>query len=268
MKTVDLGVLDGPLLLFGGPYSNLQATKALLSVAQERGIAPTQMICTGDLVAYCADGAATVALLRDHGCAILAGNCEKQLAAGALDCGCGFDSGTTCDLLSAGWYAHANDTIDAGQRDWMADLPDLITFSHAGRRYAVVHGGATDISRFVWPTSPDAVFAEEFAAITQHVGAVDAVIAGHSGLAFERVSSKGLWLNAGAIGMPANNGDTATRYMLLQGGQVEICALKYDYDAAARAMEAAGLRQGYHSALRTGYWPSEEVLPLDLRRAG
>ncbi len=33
------------------------------------------------------------------------------------------------------------------------------------------------------------------------------------------------------------------------------------------AMERAGLTQGYHSALRSGYWPSEDVLPPELRRA-
>jgi len=61
MQIRDLGQLDGPVLLFGGPYSNLQATRAMRAEAQRRGIAPAACICTGDVVAYCGDAAATVA---------------------------------------------------------------------------------------------------------------------------------------------------------------------------------------------------------------
>jgi len=31
-------------------------------------------------------------------------------------------------------------------------------------------------------------------------------------------------------------------------------------------MEKAGLIQGYQEALRRGHWPSEDVLPVSLRR--
>ena len=48
MKLVDLGELDAPVLLFGGPYSNLQATQALVELAKREGIPASHMICTGD----------------------------------------------------------------------------------------------------------------------------------------------------------------------------------------------------------------------------
>ncbi len=32
-ETLELGVIDGPLLVFGGPYGNLQATRALQAEA-------------------------------------------------------------------------------------------------------------------------------------------------------------------------------------------------------------------------------------------
>jgi hypothetical protein len=43
--------VTGPLLVFGGPYSNLEATKAMLAEARRRAIAPGNIVCTGDLVA-------------------------------------------------------------------------------------------------------------------------------------------------------------------------------------------------------------------------
>ena len=43
--------VDGPTLVFGGPYSNLQATRAVLAEAARRGIPHQRVVCTGDVVA-------------------------------------------------------------------------------------------------------------------------------------------------------------------------------------------------------------------------
>jgi len=267
MNVQGLGDLDTPVLLFGGPYSNLQATRALRAEAARLEIAPDHVICTGDVVAYCADSAATVAEIRDWGCVVVAGNCEKQLATDALDCGCGFEEGTVCDLLSAAWYAHANAQVGADDRRWMGRCPDIVTFAQAGRRFAVIHGGLSDVSRFLWPTSPDAAFQQEIDLITSSVGPVHGVIAGHCGLAFTRRIGGVDWINAGVIGMPPNDGRPQTRFAVLEGGQAHTHMLDYDAQAARVAMEQAGLVQGYHTGLTGGYWPSEEVLPPELRGA-
>ena len=75
--------MDGPVLVFGGPYSNLEATLAVLDAARRRGIPPARIICTGDIVAYCADATATVDAVRAAGIHAIMGNCEESLAAGA-----------------------------------------------------------------------------------------------------------------------------------------------------------------------------------------
>ena len=129
MKPLELGIRDSSLLLFGGPYSNLQATQALFDQVRLRGIAADHVICTGDVVAYCAAPVETVARVRASGCTVVAGNCELQLAAGAMDCGCGFDEGSACDLLSAGWFAHATARVGQAERQWMAGLPEIAVFT-------------------------------------------------------------------------------------------------------------------------------------------
>lgn len=261
-KHVDLGVLDGPVLLFGGPYSNLQATEAVLRAC---AAASATAICTGDTVAYCGDPVATVAALRDVGCPVVAGNCERQLAQDADDCGCGFDEGSACDLLSGTWYAYARAQVSASDRAWMAACPDIISFAHLGARYAVIHGGVSDVARFIWPTSAELVFASEWDLIEATVGPVDHVVAGHSGIPFVRRLARGQWINAGVVGMPPHDGARQTRYALLQSGQVKVHKLDYDTGAAQAAMARAGLTQGYHGALQSGYWPSEDILPDALR---
>lgn len=252
---------DGPLLVFGGPYSNLQATRAVLTEAARRGIPAERVICTGDVVAYGADAAACCDLIMASGICVIAGNCEENLAEGALDCGCGFEEGTACDLLSRAWYAHADRQVTAAHRAWMAGLPRRITVRLPdGRRLAVLHGGASDISRFIFASTPPAELATEIAAT-----GCDGVIAGHCGIPFARQVGRGIWINAGAIGMPADDGTPRIWFALLTPGEagltVEILPLEYDHAAAAVAMRAAGLPEGYAAALGSGIWPSCDVLP-------
>jgi predicted phosphodiesterase len=267
MKHLDLGVLDDDVLLFGGPYSNLQALEAVLAWARAAGIAPERMICTGDIVAYCGAPLACVEAMQASGASVIAGNCEIQLAQGAGDCGCGFEDGTTCDRLSAAWYSFAQSQMTEDGRSWMGDLPDVISFEHQGLRYGVLHGGVTDVARFVFETDEDAVFAREWAALEALTGPVDGVIAGHSGIPFLRLTARGPWMNAGVIGMPPHDGAPQTRFAVLSGGKMRIEYLSYDVEAAMADMRAAGLPSDYRAALQSGYWPSEDVLPEALRVA-
>lgn len=265
MKVAELGVLNSPLALFGGPYSNAQATAAFFDALPAHGASPGTAICTGDVVAYCGDPRRTIDQVRASGCVVVAGNCERQLAQRAADCGCGFVPGTTCDTFSAAWYAYADAQVTGEDRQWMGMCPDIAVFSHQGQRYAVLHGGVSDVSRFIWSTSADRVFRREMEAVFDLLGPVDAVIAGHSGLPFQRDVNGVRWINAGVIGMPPHDGRQMTRYAILDGGEVTFHLLHYDVQAAVSQMATAGLTQGYDRALATGYWPSEEVLPSDLR---
>ncbi len=260
MRVQDFGAFDGGVTLFGGPYSNLQALKALA----DRVEGPA--ICTGDVVAYGGDPAATVQLIRDLGWPVIAGNCERQIAGDAPDCGCGFDEGTTCDLLSRGWYPLAKAAVDGEARHWMADLPDIGVFTQNGRRYAVLHGGASEVSRFLWPVTAQADFEFEINALEAAVGPVDGIVAGHSGIPFHRWIGRHHWINAGVIGLPPHDGQPETRFAVLNDNDVTFHRLGYDHSAARAAMEAASLTQGYHETLTSGIWPSEEVLPPALRR--
>ena len=89
MRQLDLGDIKGPILIFGGAYSNLQATQALIDAAQTHGIPAERCIFTGDSIAYCGNPSETLNLLRDFGCPMIKGNCEIELAVGSDTCGVG-----------------------------------------------------------------------------------------------------------------------------------------------------------------------------------
>src|SRR5664280_407965 len=70
-----------PIAIFGGCYSNLEATVALFQHIDRLGIPPCRRICTGDIVAYGADAEACVQLVRGAADHVVMGNCEESLAA-------------------------------------------------------------------------------------------------------------------------------------------------------------------------------------------
>jgi uncharacterized radical SAM superfamily Fe-S cluster-containing enzyme len=189
------------------------------------------------------------------------GNCEQSLAAGSADCGCGFPTGSTCEQLSAAWFNHATRELNADARAWMADLPRRIDIEIGGRRLAVIHGGVDIINRFIFASTAAAI---KFGEIRKT--GVDGIIAGHCGLPFTHAISTQLWHNAGAVGMPANDGTPRVWFSFLRaeadGIAIEHRALDYDYATAAAKMRRAGLPEEYAASLENGLWSSCDVLPL------
>lgn len=259
-QTLRLGEVDGPLLIFGGPYSNLQATQAIKSKAESLGIPPGQTICTGDIIAYCGDPVDTLDLIRDWGVHVVMGNCEESLGEGALDCGCGFETGSTCSLLSVDWYRFALGKINEGQKEWMRALPSRIDLTCRGRKIAIVHGSPDRMNRFIFPSTS----AKQKERELQQAQA-DIVVGGHSGIPFGQLLDGQAWLNSGVIGMPANDGTRNGWYLLLETNSDGIRAswyrLAYDAEAASTVMTVQGLRGGYQDTLLNGLWPSQDVLP-------
>lgn len=266
LQIKNLGVLEGSLLVFCGAYSNLEALETLIAIADHAGISDKNRLFLGDAVAYCADADRVVDRLIAYDYPAIAGNCERQLAQDAPDCGCGFETGSTCSLLSRAWYAYARQRISPHHRAWMASLPDWICFEHAQKRYVMIHGGADDLSRFIWSNAPKAVLQRQIDLIRDQIGAVDVVLCGHSGIYFKRNLAGVDWINCGVIGMPANNGQNQTQYVLIDAqGQANLQRLDYDYEITQQKMHDCGLVQGYDLCLQTGVWPSQESLPTELR---
>jgi hypothetical protein len=259
---------NGPVLFFGGCYSNLEATLALRREADRLGIRPDNIVCTGDVVAYGADPVATVAAVRDWGIHVIMGNCEESLGWSKDDCGCGFAEGTACQQLSIDWYAYANGELGADERTWMRSLSRRLDVAIGDCRLAVVHGSVESINGFVFASTPWADKERQIAKSGCH-----GVVGGHCGIPFNHAAGGRLWHNSGALGMPANDGTPRVWYSLFvpNGDAIEIrlVALRYDAGGAARKMRERGLPVGYAEALETGLWPSCDVLPAaELRRRG
>ena len=148
-RIVDLGTLKGPILLFGGVYSNLQALEELMRYVEKKGIPPENCISTGDLVGYCAQPEETIQLFKKWGAQGILGNVEVQLRDGAEDCGCDFREGSRCDGFSQLWFPFAQSKLSKDSINFVGSLPDHIQFNYAGKRVTILHGSYFNISEFI-----------------------------------------------------------------------------------------------------------------------
>lgn len=256
----NIGPLSGKVLVFGGVYSNLQALEQLKKIAGEWGISPGNIICTGDVVGYCAQPAACVSLIKSWGVHVIAGNVEIQLRSGEADCGCNFDEGSRCDLFSRKWYPYAQSKLTPDSIDWMKKLPDHLCFTYADLKVYVLHGSFFNNSEFIFQSTPWAEKQANFDAVGANI-----ILSGHCGIPFWQKQNDQFWLNAGVVGMPANDGTTRVWCLTLEENQAGFAFqhhhFTYDNELAATLMEQNRLPVEYSGTLRSGIWDNCEILP-------
>jgi len=258
--TQNLGVLQGKLLVFGGVYSNLQALEALQAIAKREHIPPQLIICTGDVVGYCAAPELCVQKIIQWGIHCIAGNVEIQLREGEGDCGCNFDEAGRCNLFSKQWYPYAQKQLSKTSIEWMKTLPDFLQFQYADLTTTVLHGSYHETAEFIFKSTDWAVKANNFTA-TQS----DLILAGHCGLPFHEIRDEKIWLNAGVIGVPANDGTTRVWYVILEDNNGQLGfkhhQFSYNHQLAAQKMKDNYLPFTYANTLETGIWDNCEILP-------
>ena len=256
MMIQDLGELRGELLVFGGPYSNLDALKALKKVADSRRIPLSNIICTGDVVGYCAYPDECIKFIAEWGIPTIAGNVEFNLRDEADDCGCNFDEGSRCDILSKQWFPFARSQVSETSMKYLKALPEFIRFQYNKLDYFVLHGSYENTSEFIFKSTPWELKKKNFDATKSQV-----VLSGHSGIPFLDSADGLLWINAGVIGMPANDGTLETWYVLIDKENVEFKRLAYEYNSAYEAMQSKPLPQSYAKTLINGLWDNCDILP-------
>lgn len=260
--THDLGILKGKLLFFGGVYSNLQALEALRLWASENSFASHQIFCTGDIGGYCANPMECFDLIRNWQINTIAGNVELQLKDNKDDCGCEFSPDGRCDLFSKTWYNYIKKQMDAVTGTWLTTLPHHITFTYAGKRFAIVHGSWFNTSEYIFDSTSWLIKKNNLEA-----AGVDTIVAGHCGLPFLNRHEHLTWFNPGVIGMPANDGLSNVWFATLElrNGLLDFRfhPLHYDHTKAAALIVKNQLPVSYAKTLETGIWDNCEILPAE-----
>ena len=257
----DIGKLTGKVLVFGGVYSNFQALQKMKQISEDLSILPENVICTGDVVAYCAQPEESVQEVINWGIHTIAGNVEIQLSEGQDDCGCNFRTGSRCNIFSNQWYPFAKDKLSVQSINWMKNLPEFIRFSYANRAVFALHSSFHHTSEYIFNSTPEEVLEKNFNDVNASV-----ILAGHSGLPFHRIDeAQKTWINTGVIGMPANDGTPRVWYAILDDETGDFSfnhfSFEYDFHKTANLMRKYQLPSEYALTLETGIWDNCEILP-------
>ena len=254
-----------PIAVFGGPYGNHLALRAMLEDAAARGAA--RLYCLGDLGGFGPRPQAMIPLLEEFGVACLLGNYDRALAERRPDCGCGYTHPAD-NAYARLAYAYTDARTAESDRAWLARLAPEIRFTRGGRRYLLCHGSPRQTNEFLWESASSDAF---LARIANEAGA-DQVLCSHTGLHWEREIPGGpAFVNVGAVGRPANDGRRAGWYAWFAAGrhEAELIAVPYDTSEVAREMDAEGLPPEFGETIRTGFWTTcLEVLPAKERARG
>ena len=151
----------------------------------------------------------------------------------------------------------------------MAALPKTRRIEVGGRRLLLVHGSPRKINEFLWESTSPVPFLERLLAERD----ADVLLCTHTGLHWKRRLSSGrLVVNCGALGRPANDGNTAVWYARLTVARetaVEFVPVLYDSEGMAREMVSEKLPPEFVETIRTGWWTTcLEVLPAKERARG
>ncbi|MDD0852171.1 metallophosphoesterase family protein [Halobacteriovorax sp. GB3] len=250
------------LIFFGGVYSNAEAFKAFLELMDNEEVSMDRLFHSGDLLAYCSSPKEVIQLIKERDINSILGNVEQQIVQEKSDCGCNFNEGSLCDTLSNQWYQFAKNQIDKKDKEYLSTFSDLIKIRYHQSNILLCHGSPNQISKYLFNSSRPEEFEKT---IDQSLSDIDIIISGHSGIPFCRFINEKLWINTGALGMPANDGTNRTWFVELnqEGTTIhyQLRSLIYDFEKEAELMRQNQLPEQYAKALETGLWPSLDILP-------
>ena len=255
------------IALFGGVYNNYLALEAAIADAQRRDV--DEIYCLGDLGAFGPHPDRVFPLLQDANVHCMQGNYDHSIGNELDDCQCGYTDPRD-NYFAQISYDYTLAHTSASNRAWMRDLPANYRLELAGRRILLCHGSPRKVNEFLWESTTSTHFlnylADEYAS--------DVIVATHTGIKWQRqLAQNRLFVNAGVLGRPENDGQTNVWYTLLEcsAGQidVEFVPVTYDHRRLAKEMLAEGLPREFAETIEHGWWTTcLEILPSKERRLG
>lgn len=234
--------------VFSDIHGNIQGLEAVLRDIAGRGA--VVVWCGGDLVGYGANPGEVVEAIQRRGIPTVMGNYDDGVGYFRIACGCDYpdEAAMARGLQSIAWTkAHTTDAHKA----YLRNLPYRLQRDLEGHQVVPVHASPARLNECLFDDLPDEVFRSHLAA----TGA-DVLVFGHTHKPFHRVLDGKHLVNCGSAGKP-NHGNPEATYTLLTltpgSVAVEICAVPYDHEAAARAIEATELPPEFARNLREGW---------------
>lgn len=255
------------IFVFGGIYNNHLSLRATLDAAADFGA--DEIYCLGDMGGFGPSPDKVFPLLRVAEVRCMQGNYDHSIGHRLDDCACGYTDPRDNHFARISYEYTFRNTSDAN-KDWLRDLPSGFRANWLGQRVLMAHGSPRRTNEFLWAsTSPDA-FLEHL--LTE--ADADLLLVTHTGIPWSRTLASGRTvINVGAIGRPANDGNTHVWGVTidLTGHRIRhaFVPIRYDHEALAEEMRNEGLPEEFVETILTGWWTTcLEILPAKERALG
>lgn len=236
--------------VLGCAYGNRRALQACLA---DSGDVPA--LSCGDLVGFCGRSDLVCDLLRETFAAAIAGNHEREAAAGSALCGCGHRDAED-ERLSCLAAAAQLDGLSADDQEMLARLPERLVVRARGGSLLLAHGSPDRINEFLHERTLDRDRVRRWL----DAAAAEVLVVSHSGLPWVVELGDGrLAVNCGSAGRPDHDGDPAVHYAriaLTPRPEAEIRRVVYDHVATVAELDRAGIDPRFTRVLLTGVWSS------------
>jgi putative phosphoesterase len=235
------------LAVFSDIHGNIQGLQAVLKDIDSRGA--DIVWCGGDLVGYGANPGEVVEAIQRQGIPTIMGNYDDGIGYARFACGCDYpnDEAMAHGMKSIAWTKEQ--TTDA-HKAYLRSLPYKIQREIEGHQVVLVHGSPAQLNEYLFENVADEVFEQHLAATR-----ADVLIFGHTHKPFHKVRGGKHLVNSGSAGKPKHGNPNAT-YLMLEISRttinVEIVEVPYDYELAAKAIEATDLPHQFAQMLREG----------------
>jgi hypothetical protein len=263
--------------VFGGVYNNYVSLSAVLDDAEQRGAQAAY--CLGDLGGFGPYPDRVFPILLDRRVVVMQGNYDHSIGHELPDCACGYTDPRDNHYARLS-YAYTQSRTSPRFLPYLRTLPPALRYSWHGWQVLMAHGSPRRVNEFLWESQCSDAFLQRL--LREH--AADLLLVTHSGIPWVRRLSQeyggGAVVNVGAIGRPANDGNTGVYYALLsvhpaaadrpRGAlDVQLVRLDYDYERLIADMRAERLPEEFIETLATGYWTTcLEILPARERNRG
>jgi putative phosphoesterase len=222
-------------------HGNLPALEASLEAIEQIGV--DAIYCGGDLVGYGPYPNDVCRLIEEREIPTIYGNYDYAIGRDLEDCGCAYVTQHDRDLgqKSVAWtLAHT----DQRSKELMRGLPFDLRFDLGSQRVRLVHGSPRKVNEYLFEDKPARTF-ERIAAGAD----CDVLMFGHTHKPWIHEYGGILFVNCGSVGKP-KDGDPRAGFAILElddSGQVRafVERVRYDAEAVAREVEAAGLPGEY-----------------------
>lgn len=203
----------------------------------------------------------TVALIRGHGIAGIAGNYDSTVGLDYKHCGCKYEDPKQ-EAQSHESFAWTKRAATAETKTYLASLPFRLDLKplggHVGGPTVVLVHGTPTLNTLYWTEDRPDSFCAKMAGIAG-VTAGDVIAFGHTHKPWSRRVDDVLFVNTGSVGRP-KDGDPRAGYAVVDvteaGASCEFVRVDYDVDEAVRGILASDLPHDFASYLATGGKPA------------